>query len=65
MVRVKNLEESLGFYCTKLGLIEISRKENEAGRFTLVFLTAPDDKEQAKAEKAPLLELTYSPLKTK
>jgi lactoylglutathione lyase len=43
MVRVSNLEQSLDFYCSKLGLIEVSRKQNEKGRFTLVFLAAPGD----------------------
>ena len=43
MVRVSNLEESLDFYCNKLGLHEIRRKDIEAGRFTLVFLAAPGD----------------------
>lgn len=60
MVRVHNLEESLDFYCNKLGLIEISRKEHEQGRFTLVFLAAKGDEEQAKASKAPMVELTYN-----
>ena len=45
MVRVSDLEESLDFYCNKLGLQEIRRKEIEAGRFTLVFLAAPGDEE--------------------
>lgn len=43
MVRVSNLEASLDFYCNKLGLREISRRENESGRFTLVFLAAEGD----------------------
>ncbi len=60
MVRVHNLEESLDFYCNKLGLIEISRKENEGGRFTLVFLAAEGDKEAANQSKAPMVELTYN-----
>ncbi len=60
MVRVHDLEASLQFYCGVLGLIETSRKEVEAGEFTLVFLAAPEDLEQAKAERAPLLELTYN-----
>ena len=60
MVRVHNLEESLDFYCNKLGLVEVSRKENEAGRFTLVFLAAKGDEAQAKASKAPMVELTYN-----
>jgi lactoylglutathione lyase len=41
MVRVTSLEESIDFYCRKLGLAEIRRHENEAGRYTLVFLAAP------------------------
>ena len=60
MVRVKNIDESLDFYCNKLGLIEFSRKEVESGRFTLVFLCAPDDKNLAEKNKKPLLELTYN-----
>ena len=60
MVRVQNINESLDFYCNKLGLIEFSRKEVESGRFTLVFLCAPDDKNLAKINKKPLLELTYN-----
>lgn len=60
MVRVANIEESLDFYCNKLGLIETSRKESESGRFTLIFLAAPGDKDQAEQTKAPLLELTYN-----
>tara|TARA_Y100000780_G_scaffold191058_1_gene178947 strand:+ start:35026 stop:35463 length:438 start_codon:yes stop_codon:yes gene_type:complete len=60
MVRVKNLEESLDFYCNKFGLVEVNRMENEAGRFTLVFLAAPNDAEDAKQTKAPLVELTYN-----
>ena len=43
MVRVTNLDESLDFYCNKLGLVELKRKEVPAGRFTLVFLAAPGD----------------------
>ena len=60
MVRVSDLEKALHFYCTVLGMVEISRKENEQGRFTLVFLAAPGDVAKAKASKAPLLELTYN-----
>jgi len=60
MVRVQNINESLDFYCNKLGLIEFSRKEVESGRFTLVFLCAPDDKKLAEKNKKPLLELTYN-----
>ncbi|EAU42156.1 Glyoxalase/bleomycin resistance protein/dioxygenase [Fulvimarina pelagi HTCC2506] len=60
MVRVSDLDASLDFYCNKLGLVETNRKESEQGRFTLVFLAAPDDLPQAKDTKAPLMELTYN-----
>jgi lactoylglutathione lyase len=60
MVRVNDIDKSLDFYCDKLGLVEISRYENEQGRFTLIFLAAPGDFEQAKAKRAPLVELTYN-----
>ena len=60
MVRVTDLEASLDFYCNKLGLVEMRRVEVEAGRFTLVFLAAPDDVERAKEDKAPMVELTYN-----
>jgi len=60
MIRVNNLEESLDFFCNKLGLVELYRTENEKGRYTLVFLAAPEDIDRAKAMKAPLVELTYN-----
>jgi len=60
MVRVTDLDASLDFYCNKLGLVEVNRIENQGGRFTLVFLCAPQDVEDAKAKKAPLVELTYN-----
>lgn len=60
MVRVRDLDASLAFYCDKLGLVEASRSENPAGRFTLVFLCAPDDLDRAKSERAPMVELTYN-----
>lgn len=60
MIRVHNLEESLDFYCNKLGLVESHRKTSESGRFTLVFLYAPLDAERAQATHSPLLELTYN-----
>ena len=60
MVRVSDLDQSLDFYCNKLGLVETRRLENEKGRFTLVFLAAPDDAPTAKETKAPLMELTYN-----
>ena len=60
MVRVRDLDESLDFYCNKLGLVETSRKDVEAGRFTLVFLAAPGDAERARDAQAPLVELTHN-----
>jgi lactoylglutathione lyase len=60
MVRVKNLDAALAFYCDQLGLVEVRRVENEGGRFTLVFLSAPDDVERAKESQAPMVELTYN-----
>lgn len=60
MVRVSNLDASLDFYCNKLGLIEVKRTEHEQGRFTLLFLSASGDLNQAQKEHAPLLELTYN-----
>ena len=60
MVRVKDLDQSLDFYCNKLGLVETNRMESEKGRFTLVFLAAPEDVEMAQERKAPLVELTYN-----
>jgi lactoylglutathione lyase len=60
MVRVADLDRALDFYCGGLGLSEMSRFENEKGRFTLVFLCAPDDVDAAKAHRAPMVELTYN-----
>lgn len=60
MVRVTNIEESLDFYCTKLGMEEVRHIENEQGRFTLIFLAASGDSESAKSEHRPTLELTYN-----
>ena len=60
MVRVSDLDKSLDFYCAKLGLEEVSRIENQAGRFTLVFLAAPGDADAAKERRAPLVELTHN-----
>ncbi|MGV1753121.1 lactoylglutathione lyase [Agrobacterium sp. CG674] len=60
MVRVKDLEKSLNFYGSVFGLEEVRRIENEKGRFTLVFLAAPEDVVSARDNKAPCLELTYN-----
>ena len=60
MVRVSDLERSLQFYCRALGLTEVSRKDSEAGRFTLVFLTSAVDSMTADIDSAPMIELTYN-----
>ena len=60
MVRIANVEQSLDFYCAKMGMVETRRYDSEAGRFTNIFLAAPDDKARGGAAKAPLLELTYN-----
>ena len=60
MIRAANLDDTLDFFVEKLGLIEAYRYSNEAGRFTLVFLSAPDDLESAQSRQAPLVEITYN-----
>ncbi len=60
MIRVKDLQKTLHFFCELLGLIETHRIDNEKGRFTLVFLSAEKDLELAKSRKGPLIELTYN-----
>jgi lactoylglutathione lyase len=60
MVRVTDVDRSLDFYVNKLGMKEVRRSENEAGRYTLVFLAAPDDEAVGRESRAPLLELTFN-----
>ena len=60
MVRVKNLEQSLKFYCGQLGLKEVRRMDNTAGKYTLVFLAAGDDIAAGETESSKLLELTFN-----
>src|ERR1700721_3765531 len=65
MLRVRNLDAALDFFCTKLGLVEISRRPDEKARYTNVFLAAPQDKTLVDDSKrsgrdAPVLELTYN-----
>lgn len=60
MVRVTDLDVSLRFYCDLLGLEETRRMENEAGRYTLVFLAAPADRSRAAADRSPEVELTFN-----
>jgi len=60
MVRVSDLDASLRFYRDLLGLEEVRRMENEAGRYTLVFLAAPADRDRSAAERSPEVELTFN-----
>ncbi len=60
MIRVSDLEASLSFFRDLLGMQEIRRTESEKGRYTLVYLAAPVDEHRARADDAPLLELTYN-----
>lgn len=60
MVRVKDIDSALKFYCDLLGLQEVSRQDNEKGRYTLIFLAAPEDIARAKETKSPMVELTYN-----
>jgi lactoylglutathione lyase len=60
MVRVSDIEASLAFYCGALGMTEVSRYDVEKGRFSLIFLAAPEDSETAVTKDAPLLELTHN-----
>ena len=60
MIRASNLDDTLDFFCNKLGLQEVNRYDSDAGRFTLVFLAAPQDVERAREDQAPLVEITYN-----
>jgi lactoylglutathione lyase len=60
MVRVADIDKSLDFYCNKLGLVQVRRNDYEKGRYSLIFLAAPGDVERAKADQAPLVELTHN-----
>ena len=60
MVRVRDLEASLDFYCNKLGLVETRRVDRPQHKYMLVFLAAPQDAERAKTDKTCEIELTYN-----
>ena len=60
MIRVSDLENTLDFFCDKLGMVEVERHDYEQGRFTLVFLAAPEDEASARDGKAPMVEITYN-----
>ena len=60
MVRAKDLDETLDFYCNNLGLVEVRRYDSEGGRFTLVFLAAPEDEAAAREGSAPCVVITWN-----
>ena len=60
MVRARDLDATLDFYCNKLGLEEVRRIDSEQGRFTLVFLAASEDVESARESGIPTVEITYN-----
>jgi lactoylglutathione lyase len=66
MLRVRNLDAAMNFYCNLLGMKEVRRREDDKGRFTLVFLAANEDEAAARetgdklGRGAPLVELTYN-----
>jgi len=60
MIRISDIGRSLDFFCDKLGLREVERYSSEAGRYTLIYLAAPDDLAEAVTERSPLIELTYN-----
>jgi len=60
MIRITDVDQSLDFFCDKLGMTEVRRHESQAGRFTLIFLAASEDEASGRDTKAPLIELTYN-----
>ena len=65
MLRVRDLDAALRFFCEQLGCVEVRRRPDEKGRYTNVFLAAPQDRALVEASlaagrDAPLIELTYN-----
>lgn len=60
MIRVRDLDATMKFFCELMGLVEVRRVDNEKGRFTLVFLAASEDEDRGRKERAPVIELTYN-----
>jgi len=60
MIRVSNLDETIDFFGSNFGMVETRRIDSEQGRFTIVFLAASEDVENAKADQSPVLELTHN-----
>ena len=60
MIRAADLDKTLSFFVDHLGLVEVRRYDSEQGRFTLVFLAAPGDANEAENKQSPLVEITYN-----
>ncbi len=60
MIRIRDVDASLDFWCNKMGLTETRRTEHEQGRFTLIFLAGSKDEARARQDNSPELELTYN-----
>ena len=60
MIRAADLDKTLSFFVDHLGLVEVRRYDSEQGRFTLVFLAAPGDEDEAESKQSPLVEITYN-----
>ena len=60
MIRASDLDKTLQFFVAQLGLVEVRRYDSEQGRFTLVFLAASGDAEDAEVKQSPLVEITYN-----
>ena len=60
MIRAADLDKTLSFFVDHLGLVEVRRYDSEQGRFTLVFLAAPGDADEAESKQSPLVEITYN-----
>lgn len=60
MVRSNNLDATLDFFCNKLGMVELRRKDSEEGRFTLIFLATAEDAEAAEDRQIPMVEITHN-----
>ena len=60
MIRAADLDKTLSFFVDHLGLVEVRRYDSEQGRFTLVFLAAPGDVDEAESKQSPLVEITYN-----
>ncbi len=60
MIRVGDLDAALDFFVGKLGMVQMRRRDDEKGRYSLVFLTSPGDRDAAKAKDSPMIELTHN-----